>query len=81
MKTQKNRGGRPPKSSEDRQEAYLDVRLKRSEKKAFQDAANFAGLPLAGWVRERLRQAAIRELEGAAIPIAFLADATQENNT
>ena len=59
MKTQKNRGGRPPKSSEDRQEAYLDVRLKRSEKKAFQDAANFAGLPLAGWVRERLRQAAI----------------------
>jgi len=51
---------------------YLEVRVEGLEKRAFRDAADLAGIPLATWVRERLRQIAIRELEAAARPIAFL---------
>jgi hypothetical protein len=51
---------------------YLEVRIQSAEKQAFKDAANLAGIPVSTWVRERLRGAAIRELEEAAIPIAFL---------
>jgi hypothetical protein len=50
----------------------LLVRLQPTEKEAFQDAAELAGIPLSTWVRERLRQSAVRELEAAAHPIAFL---------
>jgi hypothetical protein len=48
------------------------LRLKLTEKQAFQDAAELAGVPLSAWMRERLRQAAIKELEAQARPIAFL---------
>jgi hypothetical protein len=72
MENHKKRGGRPPLSSGQRQSEYLDVRLKVAEKKAFQDAAGLAGLPLATWVRERLRWASVKELQAAAMPIAFL---------
>ena len=51
---------------------YLEVRVEGLEKRAFRDAADLAGIPLATWIRERLRQVAIRELEAAARPIAFL---------
>lgn len=51
---------------------YLEVRVDTLEKRAFRDAADLAGIPLATWIRERLRQVAIRELEAAAYPIAFL---------
>lgn len=51
---------------------YLEIRVQNTEKRAFRDAASLAGIPLAAWVRERLRQVAIRELEAAALPIAFL---------
>lgn len=69
-----NRRGRPPKRSEDRKEDYLDVRLEPAEKEAFKLAADVAGLPLSGWVRERLRRIARRELEEANKPIAFLSN-------
>jgi hypothetical protein len=72
MKTQKRRRGRPKKSSHELQTEYLDVRLALAEKQAFKEAAGLAGLPVSAWVRERLRQAAIRELEAAGIPVAFL---------
>jgi len=48
------------------------VKLEATEKEAFKDAADLAGVPLSTWVRERLRQIAVRELEEAARPIAFL---------
>ena len=54
------------------------VRLLGSEREAFQDAADLAGIPLSAWVRSRLRQSAIKELEAQALPIAFLADKTLE---
>jgi hypothetical protein len=48
------------------------LRLEPLEKKAFADAARVAGVPLAVWMRERLRQNATRELEAAGRPIPFL---------
>jgi hypothetical protein len=48
------------------------VKLDAAEKEAFRDAADLAGVPLSTWVRERLRQIAVRELERASRPIAFL---------
>ncbi len=48
------------------------MRLGISEKEAFREAAELAGIPLSAWVRERLRQVAVRELKNAARPVAFL---------
>lgn len=62
------------KSAESRRDANLLLRLQSAEKQAFQVAAEYAGVPLSAWVRERLRRAAVRELEGAGLPIAFLSD-------
>jgi len=50
----------------------LKVRVEDAEKRAFQEAAKLSGLPLSMWIRERLRRAAVRELEDASRPIAFL---------
>lgn len=50
----------------------MEIRLSTSEKRAFRDSADLAGLPLATWVRERLRQIAVRELQKADQPIAFM---------
>jgi len=55
-----------------RKEGYLQVRLDDLEKQGFQEAADLAGLALSAWVRERLRRAAVRELEEASRPIPFL---------
>jgi antitoxin component of RelBE/YafQ-DinJ toxin-antitoxin module len=48
------------------------MRLDPEEKEAFKQAAELAGITLSSWIRERLRRSAIKELEEAAIPIAFL---------
>lgn len=50
----------------------MQLRVQPDEKKAFQDAANLAGLPLSSWVRERLRRAARIELLDANRQVAFL---------
>ena len=50
----------------------LQLRLKPSEKEAFQLAADLAGLPLSAWVRERLRATARRELVEAGKQVPFL---------
>lgn len=56
----------------------LEVRIDESEKEAFKDAAELAGIGLSTWVRERLRLIAIRELENAGRRIAFLNDKMAE---
>jgi hypothetical protein len=48
------------------------IKLESTEKEAFKDAADLAGVPLSTWVRERLRQIAGRELAKASRPVAFL---------
>ena len=50
----------------------LQLRLRPKEKQAFQEAADLAGISLSAWVRERLRAAAIRDLEGSGRSVPFV---------
>jgi hypothetical protein len=50
----------------------LQIRLTEEEKRGFSAAADLAGIPLSSWVRERLRLAAIRDLESAGQQIPFV---------
>jgi len=51
----------------------LQIRVNELEKEGFLAAAEVAGIPLSSWVRERLRLAAIRELESTGQKIPFVA--------
>jgi uncharacterized protein (DUF1778 family) len=62
--------GRPKKKNPLNE--YVELRLSADEKQGFRDAADLAGLPLATWVRERLRQVASRELKKSHRSVAFL---------
>jgi hypothetical protein len=68
----KKRRGRPPKSSGKAKSISVLLRLDPGEKQGFQAAAEAAGAPLAVWMRERLRLAAIRELELVGRKAPFL---------
>jgi hypothetical protein len=59
-------GSRQPKDQ------LLQLRVGALEKQGFEDAAAVTGLGLSAWVRERLRRAAIKDLEEAGRPVAFL---------
>ena len=61
--------GRPTKNAEDKKRETLLIRLESDEKQTFQDAAKVSGAPLSTWARERLRQAAIKELDEVGHPI------------
>ena len=50
----------------------LEFRLGVDEKEAFRRAAEIAGLPLASWIRERLRKAAREELEQLGEKVPFI---------
>ncbi len=54
-------------------EQILQIRLTDQEKQGFQAAASLAGISMSSWVRERLRLAAIRDLESAGQKIPFVA--------
>jgi uncharacterized protein (DUF1778 family) len=64
--------GRPKKKPEAVKADYIEIRCEESEKQAFRAAAEASGLPLSGWVRERLRKIARKELEDMGMPVAFL---------
>lgn len=66
--------GRPQKAANKRKVGFLKIRIEPSEKDAFQQAANIGGVPLSAWVRERLRRAAIRDLEEIGERAPFLRD-------
>ena len=51
----------------------MQLRIDDSEKEGFEKAAALSGLSLSAWARERLRKAAVRELEEASMPIPFIA--------
>ena len=72
MKREPKRPGRPRKSSGELQTEYLDVRLTPAEKQAFKDAAETVGLAVSAWVRQRLRHAAVKDLETVGKRAAFL---------
>jgi uncharacterized protein (DUF1778 family) len=50
----------------------VQIRVSDEEKQGFQLAADLAGISLSSWVRERLRLAAIRDLESAGQKIPFV---------
>ena len=58
----------------------IQIRLQASEKEAFEQCADLAGIALSAWVRERLRRSAIRELEEADRPIPFLTSHKEASN-
>ena len=60
-----------PKSKTPKTE-FFKLRLTDKEKQAFTLCASVSGIPVAAWVRERLRKAAIRDLEEAGQKIPFL---------
>jgi predicted HicB family RNase H-like nuclease len=72
MGTKEQRRGRPRKSSERRKSESVLIRMESSEKAGFALAAEVAGVPLAVWIRERLRKAAVRELEEIGKEIPFI---------
>jgi hypothetical protein len=73
METNKKRRGRPKKGSGQVKSEGILLKLEPSEKQAFGDAANLAGVPLSVWIRERLRKVAAKELGEAGRDVAFLA--------
>jgi hypothetical protein len=50
----------------------IQVRVTSEEKAGLVEAATISGIPLSSWVRERLRIAAIRELEAAGRQVPFV---------
>jgi hypothetical protein len=54
--------GRPPKKEGEGRDRVMQVRLLDAEYDSFREAAKQSGLDLSGWVRERLRLAARKEL-------------------
>ena len=52
----------------------IQIRVTEAEKDGFTQSADLAGISLSSWVRERLRLAAIRELESAGRQIPFVAN-------
>jgi hypothetical protein len=72
MSTNSTRRGRPRKNSDETKSESVLLRMEEREKEGFAAAAKVAGAPLSVWMRERLRRAAIRELEEAGKRIPFL---------
>lgn len=60
----------------------LGIRVSDLEKEGFERAAEIAGIGFSAWARERLRMAAIRELQDAGEKIVFLKPISlkQQNN-
>lgn len=71
-KPTKKKLGRPRKQANAVKADYIEVRCEEAEKQAFRAAAEASGLPLSGWIRERLRRIARKELEDMNMPVAFL---------
>jgi hypothetical protein len=59
---------KPPRLKSD----ALLVRMSPTEKEAFRQSAAIAGIPLGSWIRERLRLAAIHDLENAGRKVPFI---------
>jgi hypothetical protein len=68
----KQRHGDSAKRSRDKKAVPLNIRVAEAEKVAFARAAEIAGVALSAWIRERLRAAALRELDNIGEAAPFL---------
>jgi hypothetical protein len=59
-------------ATRERKEKVVIIRLSEAEKQGFREASDVAGVGLSTWIRERLRHAAIRELEQAGRIAPFI---------
>ncbi len=48
------------------------IKLSETEKEGFKRAAEISGIGFSAWARERLRNSAIKELQGAGEKVVFL---------
>ena len=71
MAAKQKKRGRPRKGPAATKSASVLLRMEKREKEGFAGAAALAGAPLAVWMRSGCAAAA-RELEAAALPVAFL---------
>jgi hypothetical protein len=62
----------PRKPADEKKAAVTQIRLLAVEKAGFEEAADLAGLSLSSWMRERLRNAARKELQEHGQAPAFL---------
>ena len=62
-----------------RDDAIL-IRLTDKEKQSFKEAAKLAGIGVSAWARQRLRLAAIKEMEALGRQIPFLDDTTGDDD-
>lgn len=62
----------PMKPTEQSKTEILQIRLTPSEKDGISQAAALAGISVSSWVRERVRLAAIRDLESAGLRVPFV---------
>jgi uncharacterized protein (DUF1778 family) len=60
------------KPTEQPKAEIIQIRLTPSEKTGIAQAAALAGISVSSWVRERLRLAAIRDLESAGLRVPFV---------
>ena len=66
------KAGRPKKQADAVKTEYIEIRCETGEKQSFRDAADAAGMPMSGWIRDRLRRSARKELEDIGKRAAFL---------
>lgn len=60
-------------------EKTIQIRVTEDEKLGFEKASSLAGISLSSWIRERLRLAAIRDLEIAGQRAPFLPTLTMDD--
>lgn len=72
MGTTKRTRGRPRKDPQASKSKSILLRLEPREKEGFGEAAAVAGVPLAVWMRERLRRVATSELREVGRQAPFL---------
>lgn len=58
----------------------IQIRLTEAEKSGMVEAAEIVGVSLSSWVRQKLRSAAIRDLEGTGRRAPFIASIPMGGN-
>ena len=56
------------------------IKLSEAEKEGFKKAAEISGIGFSAWARQRLRAAAIRELQEVGEKVIFLTPIKLDNN-